>query len=63
MTKSVPHIRGNSGDGRMFIKCHFQLKIIERLMIGCHEQPSDRAVIKMKRLDSYLNESNSYYPF
>ena len=40
-----------------------KLRIIERLMIGCCEQPSDRAVIEMKRLDSYLNESNSYYPF
>ena len=40
-----------------------KLKIIERLMIGCHEQPSDRAMIEMKRLHSYLNESNSYYPF
>ena len=40
-----------------------KLKIIERLMIGCREQPSDKAVIEMKRLDSYLNESNSYYTF
>ena len=40
-----------------------KLKIIERLMISCCKQPSDRAVIEMKRWDSYLNESNSYYPF
>ena len=30
-----------------------KLKLIERLMTGCHKQPSDRAVIEMKRLDSY----------
>ena len=40
-----------------------KLKIIKRLMISCRKQPSDRAMIEMKRLDSYLNESNSYYPF
>ena len=40
-----------------------KLKITERLMIGSCEQPSDRAMVEMRILDSNLNKSNSYYPF
>ena len=40
-----------------------KMTLIKRLMAGCHEQVSERALTEIKRLDSYLNESNSYYPF